>query len=81
MKWLNLATLCLLMLGGLNLGAMAVMGHAGDFLSNTFGGAGAGGARVVYGLVGLSALWQLMPFFNAWRIGEVEAEADHHSHA
>ena len=81
MKWVNFATLFLLMIGGLNLGAVGLMGHAGDFLSNTFGGVGTMGARVAYGLVGLSALWQLMPFFNAWRIGEAEAEADHHSHA
>jgi hypothetical protein len=81
MKWINFASLILLVLGGLNLGAMALIGHGGEFMANLFGGDGAIGARLVYGLVGLSALWQLMPLFQAWKIGEADAEANRHSHA
>jgi uncharacterized membrane protein YuzA (DUF378 family) len=79
MKWTNIGTLILLVLGGLNLGAMALLGHAGDFIGAAFGGDGAAGARLVFGVIGLSALWQLMPLVQSWRLGEVDAEA-HHGH-
>jgi uncharacterized membrane protein YuzA (DUF378 family) len=75
-KWVNLLTLALLILGGLN-SAGTVLGGS-DAVSTLIG---AGGERVAYVLVGLSALWQLMPFIRAWRIGEAGAEADTHAAA
>lgn len=76
MKWLNIVTLLLLVVGGLNWGAVALGGHEMDFVANMFGGDEAGASRLIYGLVGLSALWQLMPWFKSLSIGEVDAEAN-----
>jgi Uncharacterized conserved protein len=76
MKWLNVITLALAIIGGLNWGLVALGGPELDLVANLFGGQDAALSRVVYGLVGLSALWQLMPFFKALRTGEVAAEAD-----
>ena len=76
MKWLNLVTLALVIVGGLNWGLVALGGPDMDLVANIFGGQTAGGSRLVYGLVGLSALWQLVPFFAALRIGEANAEAN-----
>ena len=81
MKWINVATLALVIIGGLNWGLVALGGPDMDLVANLFGGQDSGLSRLVYGLVGLSALWQLMPFFKALRIGEVDAEANHHGRA
>ncbi|ACG77471.1 conserved hypothetical protein [Phenylobacterium zucineum HLK1] len=78
MKWLNVITLALVIIGGLNWGLVALGGPEMDLVANLFGGQDAALSRIVYGLVGLSALWQLMPFFKAMRMGEAEAEAAHH---
>ncbi|WP_309087253.1 DUF378 domain-containing protein [Phenylobacterium sp.] len=80
MKWLNVITLALVIIGGLNWGLVALGGPEMDLVANLFGGQDSAMSRVVYGLVGLSALWQLMPFFKAMRIGEVDAEANRHGH-
>lgn len=77
MKWLNVLTLALVIIGGLNWGLVALGGPEMDLVANIFGGQDSGGARLVYGLVGISALWQLMPFFKALRMGEEHAEAGH----
>jgi uncharacterized protein len=82
-KWLNIVTLLLLVVGGLNWGAVALGGHEMDFVANLFGGDEAAGSRLIFALVGLSALWQLMPWFKALSVGEVEAERGHrhvHTH-
>jgi uncharacterized membrane protein YuzA (DUF378 family) len=79
MKWLNIVTLALVVIGGLNWGLVALGGPEMDIVANIFGGQDSAGARVVYALVGLSALWQLMPFFKAFRMGEVNAEASTNS--
>jgi uncharacterized membrane protein YuzA (DUF378 family) len=81
MKWLNLVTLLLAIVGGLNWGLVAIGGHDLDFIATMLGGDRTLMAKVAYALVGLSALWQLMPFVNAFRIPEAEAEAGHHPHA
>lgn len=73
MKWINLGTLLLVVVGGLYLGAIALGGN-GDLLANM------PWARAAFGIIGLSALWQLAPLFRSWRVGEVEAEA-HPPHA
>jgi uncharacterized membrane protein YuzA (DUF378 family) len=75
MKWLNLITLLLVIIGGLDIGLVSLGGtHANDFIANLFGGVESNATRVVYALIGLSALWQLAPFFKAIKIGETHAE-------
>jgi uncharacterized membrane protein YuzA (DUF378 family) len=81
MKALNLITLALVIVGGVNWGLVALGGHEMDLVANMFGGDDAGLARIVYGLVGLSALWQILPWSKALRMGEDHAEAGHtHTH-
>jgi uncharacterized membrane protein YuzA (DUF378 family) len=74
MKALNIITLLLVIVGGLNWGAVALTGD--DIVGSIFGGMETGGARAVYGLVAISALWQLVPFFKAMKTNEVSAEAN-----
>jgi len=76
MKWTNLLTLAVLIVGGLNSAATALGGTDADVFAVLFG---VGGERLAYTLVGLSGLWQLMPFVRAWRLGEAGAEADIHA--
>lgn len=76
MKWLNIATLLLLIVGGLNWGVVALAGGGNDLVAGLFGSQDAAGARLVYAVVALSALWQLMPFFKSLQVGEVNAEAN-----
>ena len=78
MKWMNLITLALVIIGGLNWGLVAFAGYGADLVAALFGGSDTAGARIVYGLVGLSALWQLAPLFRSVRVGEIDAEADLH---
>lgn len=72
MKALNLITLCLVIIGGLNWGLVGVLDL--DLVSAIFGELTAA-SRVVYVLVGLSALWQIYPFAVATRVDEPRAEA------
>jgi uncharacterized protein len=72
MKALNLVTLALVIVGGLNWGLVGAFEF--DLVAAIFG-EGSALSRLVYGLVGLSALWQLMPLARAFRVGEVNAEA------
>lgn len=72
MKAINLITLILAIIGGINWGLVGAFQF--DLVAAIFGGQDAALARLVYVLVGLSALWQLIPFFRAIRVGEVEAE-------
>lgn len=80
MKWLNVITLALAIVGGLNWGLVALGGHEMDLVANLFGGDMGAGARIVYGLVGLSALWQILPWFKSLSMGESEAEAHRTAH-
>jgi uncharacterized surface protein with fasciclin (FAS1) repeats/uncharacterized membrane protein YuzA (DUF378 family) len=57
MKKLDIIAAVLLVVGGLNWGMIAVGGP--DLVAALFG-AGSGLSRVVYGLVGLSAVWQAL---------------------
>nr|WP_314255893.1 DUF378 domain-containing protein [uncultured Devosia sp.] len=73
MKALNILTLLLIIIGGVNwllVGAAQV-----DLVATIFGGQQAIVSRIVYILVGLSALYQLIPFSKALSVGEVHAEA------
>lgn len=72
MKALNLITLLLIIIGGINW--LLVGAFQFDLVAAIFGGQDAALARIVYVLVGLSALYQLVPFFRAMSSGEVSAE-------
>lgn len=74
MKALNLITLVLLIVGGLNWGLVGAFEF--DLVASIFG-EGSALSRLVYVLVGLSALWQIIPLMKAFRVGEVDAEANH----
>jgi len=60
MKLLNTITLILLIVGGLNWGLVGLLGF--DLVAALFGEMSPL-SRIVYMLVGLSALWQLVPLF------------------
>jgi uncharacterized membrane protein YuzA (DUF378 family) len=62
MKSLNLVTLLLVIVGGLNWGLVGLFSF--DLVAAIFGN-GSLLARLVYVLVGLSALWQIVPFASA----------------
>jgi hypothetical protein len=77
MKWLNLVTLLLVILGGIDMGVVALDGgHMNDIVAKIFGGVSSDASRIAYGLIGLSALWQIVPFMMAFQIGESHAEAN-----
>ena len=70
MNALNLITLILLIVGGLNWGLVGLFNF--DLVAALLG-SGSMLARIVYGLVGLSALWQLVPLFAAFGSDEPSA--------
>lgn len=76
MKALNLVTLILVIVGGLNWG---LVGFAEFDLVAALFGDGSALARAVYVLVGLSAAYQLMPLSKAFQIDEPRAEAARHT--
>jgi uncharacterized membrane protein YuzA (DUF378 family) len=63
MKMLNIVTLALIIVGGINWGLVGAAQF--DLVATIFGGQDAMLARLVYVLVGLSALWQIMPLMRA----------------
>ncbi len=73
MKALNIVTLLLVIVGGINWGLVGALQF--DLVAAIFGGQDAPLARVVYVLVGLSALWQIMPLLKAVSVDEVRAQA------
>lgn len=73
MKALNLVTLILVIIGGLNWGLVGVAEF--DLVGTILGGAGSVLARTVYVVVGLSALWQIVPLVRAFSNGEISAES------
>ena len=78
MKWLNIITLLLIIVGGLNWGLVALGGYEMDLVANIFGGVDSPLARLVYALVGLSALYQLIPLIRSFgRGGETAAQRAH----
>ena len=74
MKALNLITLILVIVGGLNWGLVGAFNF--DLVATLFGD-GAILSRLVYVLVGLSALWQLIPLANAFGADEPAALRGH----
>jgi uncharacterized protein len=74
MKTVNLITLILVIIGGINWGLVGLFQF--DLVAAIFGGQEAVLSRIVYILVGLSALWQMCPLSVAMQTGEIRAE--HH---
>ncbi|WP_243369373.1 DUF378 domain-containing protein [Microvirga solisilvae] len=62
MRAINIITLILLIIGGINWGLMGLAQF--DLVATLFGGPDSALSRIVYILVGLSALWQLIPLFQ-----------------
>jgi uncharacterized membrane protein YuzA (DUF378 family) len=71
MKFINILTLVLVIVGGLNWGLVGLLDF--DLVAAIFG-AGSMLSRLVYILVGLSAAWQIVPLFAATGSGEPAAE-------
>lgn len=72
MKAVTLVTLVLVIIGGINWGLVGIAQF--DLVAAIFGGQDALLARVVYILVGLSALWQIVPLTRAGKIDQPRAE-------
>lgn len=72
MKALNLITLILIVVGGINWLLVGLFQF--DLVATIFGGQDSGLARIIYILVGASALWQLVPLVRAFSAGEALAE-------
>ncbi|NYZ61923.1 DUF378 domain-containing protein [Luteimonas deserti] len=73
MKAINIITLVLIIVGGINWGLVGLAQF--DLVAAIFGGQDAPLARAVYVLVGLSALWQLVPLFRAISTDETHAQS------
>lgn len=71
MKTFNLLTLALIIVGGLNWGLIAAFDF--DLVAALFG-ADSMLSNLVYGIVGLSALYQILPLVKACDKGEIAAE-------
>jgi uncharacterized membrane protein YuzA (DUF378 family) len=71
MRAINLLTLTLLIVGGLNWGLVGAFDF--DLVAAIFGEMSAL-SRIVYVLVGLSALYQIIPLLQAFSGGEVSAQ-------
>jgi uncharacterized membrane protein YuzA (DUF378 family) len=74
MKALHILTLLLVVVGGLNWGLVGLFNF--DLVAAIFG-AGSALSRIVYVLVGLSALYQIAPLVAALRS---DSTAPHHVH-
>ncbi len=70
MSAINKLTLVLLIVGGLNWGLVGLFGF--DLVAALFGEMSLL-SRIVYTLVGLSALWQLVPLFGGANEGRTSA--------
>ena len=68
MRIINVVTLVLLIVGGLNWGLVGLFGF--DLVAAIFGEMSAL-SRIVYTLVGVSAVWQLIPLFRGDESGRV----------
>ncbi|MFC6490071.1 DUF378 domain-containing protein [Nitratireductor sp. GCM10026969] len=74
MRAMNIITLLLIIVGGLNWLLVGLFQL--DLVAAIFGGQAALLSRIIYILVGLSALWQLMPLVKSF--SEDEAVAQRH---
>ncbi len=77
MRKLDLAAMTLIIVGGLNWGLIAIAGF--DLVAAIFGGMEFGetnaASRIVYGLVGLAAVYELFRLPALARAGEPDARA------
>lgn len=73
---LNIITLLLIIVGGVNWGLVGLLDV--DLVATIFGGRESVLSRIVYILVGLSAVWQLVPFVRTLSDGEVRSERNVH---
>lgn len=73
MKTINIVTLVLVIIGGINWGLVGAAQV--DLVAAIFGGQDAMLARVVYLLVGLSAVWQVFALVNPGMRTAVEGAA------
>ena len=74
MRAINIITLILLIVGGINWGLVGLAQF--DLVAALFGGQDAALSRIVYTLVGISAVWQLIPLARSFSAGEARAEAN-----
>jgi uncharacterized membrane protein YuzA (DUF378 family) len=72
MKTFNIVTLILTIIGGLNWGLVG-LAHV-DVVAALFG-VDTAVSRIVYVIVGLSALWQIVPMVKAIGTDEIASEA------
>jgi uncharacterized membrane protein YuzA (DUF378 family) len=72
MRALNIITLLLIIVGGLNWLLVGLFQF--DLVAAILGGQTAVLARAVYVLVGLSAIWQLIPLVRSFDSGETAAQ-------
>lgn len=72
MRVINIITLVLVIIGGINWGLMGLAQF--DLVATLFGGPDSAFSRIVYILVGLSALWQLIPLFQDISGGEARLD-------
>nr|WP_183366325.1 DUF378 domain-containing protein [Gellertiella hungarica] len=73
MRGLNIITLLLIIIGGVNWLLVGLADY--DLVAALSGGQDTALATIIYVAVGVSALWQLVPFFKAMSVGEELAEA------
>src|SRR3569623_1106771 len=71
MRAINLVTLLLVIVGGLNWGLVGLFNF--NLVSALFGDMSAL-SRIVYVLVGISAVWQIMPLLRGFSAGEAHAQ-------
>ncbi|MCW2285524.1 uncharacterized membrane protein YuzA (DUF378 family) [Rhodoblastus acidophilus] len=75
MKALNLITLILIIVGGLNWGLVGLTdANFVTGIASLFGSAQNAVAKLIYVIVGLSAVYQIAPLSQAFSVGEVSAE-------
>ena len=74
MPTLNAITLLLIIVGGVNWLLVGLFQF--DLVAALFGGQASALARVVYILVGVSAIWQLVPLFRSFDRPEAVAQRE-----
>ena len=74
MHALNMTTLLLVIIGGLNWGLVGLFQF--DLVAAIFG-TGSILSRLVYVLVGVSAAWQVIPLFSSMSTGEIASQRGH----
>jgi len=74
MRALNLITLLLIIIGGVNWLLVGVADF--DLVAALFGGQQTALSKVVYVLVGFSAVWQIIAFVRALSVGETAAQGN-----